>query len=131
MSSRGRRAKKRVVDEEKDVGGGEQRKPVPKEPELDDVIVSPLDGDVERRTLRTRAGFLLTLLFFLLKNPQHYCVHADYSPAQLAKRLGKEALEKLPQRLLRGWRGTWQISQLGYFMHFPKERVIPKAFINA
>lgn len=69
--------------------------PIKKEtpiPALTDVVVSPVDGDVKRRTLRTRAGFLLTLLLFLMSNPAHYIISHGYSPAQLARWLGHEAL---------------------------------------
>ena len=39
-----------------------KKAPVQKDPKLCEVVVSPVDGDVRRRTLRTRAGFFLLML---------------------------------------------------------------------
>ena len=102
-----------------------QRKDPEEEPRLDDEVIAPVDGDCHRRTIRTRAGLILSLLVFLRAHADYYRLHPNVSPEALGAQLGRAAVAAFPTRLLFGWRGTWRADQVSYWYAFIKSACFP------
>ena len=91
----------------------------------DDVVVAPRDGDTNRRYIRSRGGFLMSMLLLFVSRPQEYEFVINMTRTEAAKHLGEEALEYLASSLLRGWRGNWGIHQIPYFYSYCKPHCYP------
>ena len=99
------------------------------QPRLHDNVVEPRDGDTHRRVVRTRAGFLATLLLFLTTHTEYYRFHAHLGAQQVPIILSTAAKKMFPARLLGGWRGKWKESQIPYFYAFMKSGCFPHGLL--